>query len=164
MVGTLIWGGMRMCLVFECGSVFFRMLELWGSHRMAQNILSYSGALVSQWNGSCKCNHFVAVSYTLLFTAMQAQSFICFHPGCRQSFNSQSGRTRHYNAKHREPSPDSEPDPAFEFSTYHHLKLNGTCIPPSALLRTELICLKLCRVRVTVNLSRYTLHLHPQSQ
>lgn len=71
---------------------------------------------------------------------MQARSFICFHSGCPQTFKSESGRTRHYNTIHREPSPDSEPDPAFEFSTHHHPKLNGKPTKLSVLLRIHLTC------------------------
>lgn len=51
--------------------------------------------------------------------------FPCLYPKCNRSFKSQSGLTRHYNSQHRELSPDSERDPALDFKTVYHPKLNG---------------------------------------
>jgi hypothetical protein len=51
--------------------------------------------------------------------------FPCYYPGCNRTFKRQANLTQHYNAQHRELSPDSEPDPAFDFHTMYHPQLNG---------------------------------------
>lgn len=55
----------------------------------------------------------------------QYKSFPCSHPKCHKVFKSASGRTRHWNAIHRELTPVSEPDPDMQFTMQYHSKLNG---------------------------------------
>ena len=64
--------------------------------------------------------------------------FPCPQPGCHRSFAHQSGRTCHYNTHHCPLSPDSEPDPALEFSTQYHPKLNGSSEIPHSLQKDSL--------------------------
>lgn len=51
--------------------------------------------------------------------------FPCHFPNCNRTFKRQAYLTQHYNAQHRQLSPDSEPDPSLEFDTVYHPKLNG---------------------------------------
>jgi len=68
------------------------------------------------------CNPFYHI------TLMAGESdFPCTHPGCHRTFKRLNNRTQHYNAQHRPLSPDSEPDPAHQFQTKYHPKLNGMC-------------------------------------
>ncbi|KAF7762482.1 hypothetical protein Agabi119p4_9075 [Agaricus bisporus var. burnettii] len=66
--------------------------------------------------------------------------FSCPYPGCDRTFKRLCSRTQHYNAVHRPLSPDAEPDPALEFHTRYHPKLNalpcdqeGIFLPPNTL-------------------------------
>ena len=52
--------------------------------------------------------------------------FPCPYPNCDRTFKRQANLTQHFNCQHREISPDSEPDPALNFPTEYHPKLNGT--------------------------------------
>jgi hypothetical protein len=51
--------------------------------------------------------------------------FPCHYPNCNRTFKRQANLTQHYNSQHRELTPDSEPDPALNYHTVYHPKLNG---------------------------------------
>ena len=87
------------------------------------------------------------------------KSFPCSQPGCHRSFSHPSGRTRHYNAHHRPLSPDSEPDPALEFSTQYHPKLNGLSEIPRSLSNVSLFQ-QHCHVTGVATLSPHMLGRH----
>ncbi|KAF9549689.1 hypothetical protein CPC08DRAFT_769029 [Agrocybe pediades] len=51
--------------------------------------------------------------------------FLCPYPGCNRTFRRRENLSQHYNAQHREISPDPEPDPQLDFTTLYHPKLNA---------------------------------------
>jgi hypothetical protein len=63
--------------------------------------------------------------YAMEQDSKRYKSFPCTHPNCRQTFLSASGRSRHWNAIHREITPASEPDPELQFARLFHPGLNG---------------------------------------